>query len=175
MATQSRPARRPYRTGNEALDAKIAEAGARPKRAAALQSARDQVAALMDAAPPVLRAAIAVLADPAAPGLGKQPRIGGVDHFLRRGLHRPRVGRGVVVAEEALDRGLARRGPGGAAADPVGEGHRDALQAEGRLDRDQGAVEVLVGRLAAGAAVLDRKSTRLNSSHTDISRMPSSA
>ena len=35
---------------------------------------------------------------------------------------------------------------------------------------------VCVGMAASGAAVLlDRKSTRLNSSHTDISRMPSSA
>ena len=33
----------------------------------------------------------------------------------------------------------------------------------------------LVGVLSAGFASLDRKSTRLNSSHTDISRMPSSA
>ena len=35
--------------------------------------------------------------------------------------------------------------------------------------------EVLNGRTVVIANSLDRKSTRLNSSHTDISRMPSSA
>ena len=37
-----------------------------------------------------------------------------------------------------------------------------------------GTVAMFLGIAAAGTA-LDRKSTRLNSSHTDISRMPSSA
>ena len=34
---------------------------------------------------------------------------------------------------------------------------------------------VVIGAGVVGLAVADRKSTRLNSSHTDISRMPSSA
>ena len=39
-----------------------------------------------------------------------------------------------------------------------------------------GSIAFIVANLAGGAAiVVDRKSTRLNSSHTDISRMPSSA
>ena len=37
------------------------------------------------------------------------------------------------------------------------------------------AYMALRGRATQGAGVLDRKSTRLNSSHTDIPRMPSSA
>ena len=38
-----------------------------------------------------------------------------------------------------------------------------------------GDVPMAVNALKKGAVDLDRKSTRLNSSHTDISRMPSSA
>ena len=45
-------------------------------------------------------------------------------------------------------------------------------RATARLFAAEGA-QVVVG--ARRAAELDRKSTRLNSSHTDISRMPSSA
>ena len=35
--------------------------------------------------------------------------------------------------------------------------------------------QAIIGTLGAFVGILDRKSTRLNSSHTDISRMPSSA
>ena len=44
----------------------------------------------------------------------------------------------------------------------------------GVLGRNGAGKSTLV-RLLAGATEPDRKSTRLNSSHTDISRMPSSA
>ena len=42
---------------------------------------------------------------------------------------------------------------------------------------DEDAQELLesIGLTEPGLTTLDRKSTRLNSSHTDISRMPSSA
>ena len=40
---------------------------------------------------------------------------------------------------------------------------------------DCGAAKVTVGSIAVKNRNTDRKSTRLNSSHTDISRMPSSA
>ena len=50
------------------------------------------------------------------------------------------------------------------------------------FDVREGEVVTLLGRNGAGKTTtmksimgLDRKSTRLNSSHTDISRMPSSA
>ena len=46
---------------------------------------------------------------------------------------------------------------------------------EGRYD-DQGKVKQKVLRYLGNIGnIIDRKSTRLNSSHTDISRMPSSA
>ena len=45
-----------------------------------------------------------------------------------------------------------------------------------RVDPQQGWVDFLYKIVGKGTALLaDRKSTRLNSSHTDISRMPSSA
>ena len=40
---------------------------------------------------------------------------------------------------------------------------------------DAGELELLLGNPEQARGFLDRKSTRLNSSHTDISRMPSSA
>ena len=37
------------------------------------------------------------------------------------------------------------------------------------------AFVIVIAGMQAAESILDRKSTRLNSSHTDISRMPSSA
>ena len=54
-------------------------------------------------------------------------------HALRRGLHRPGVRRAVVVRQEAFYRRFARHPADAAAADPVGQRHRDALRAERRL------------------------------------------
>ena len=45
----------------------------------------------------------------------------------------------------------------------------------GAGDPDLGSTEKLIVELARQGATIDRKSTRLNFSHTDISRMPSSA
>ena len=42
------------------------------------------------------------------------------------------------------------------------------------LESGEATAELLSGK-EAGTQITDRKSTRLNSSHTDISRMPSSA
>ena len=43
------------------------------------------------------------------------------------------------------------------------------------VNRTNSELRALLGELTAGVKSKDRKSTRLNSSHTDISRMPSSA
>ena len=56
-------------------------------------------------------------------------------------------------------------------------------QIAGRLEREQGVAishewiyqYIYADKRAGGELYRDRKSTRLNSSHTDISRMPSSA
>ena len=55
-------------------------------------------------------------------------------------------------------------------------GDRGIAQHEGDLRDTQALfIEQVAGMFHALALVEDRKSTRLNSSHTDISRMPSSA
>ena len=70
---------------------------------------------------------------------------------------------------QALSRSAAHKtiqlGNSGLGAGSKPEKGRDAAQAAEAAIRD--AID--------GAHMLDRKSTRLNSSHTDISRMPSSA
>ncbi len=85
-------------------------------------------------------------------------------HSARKGLEK--VGAAVVVSG---DPGVV------AAADGIvlpGVGaFRDCMAnlAQARL------VNAIYDTIAVGKPFLDRKSTRLNSSHTDISRMPSSA
>ena len=71
---------------------------------------------------------------------------------------------------KALQDELARRN-----AELVREGTRDA---QGRMEQIEARQHESQNQQAALEAMyqeLDRKSTRLNSSHTDISRMPSSA
>ena len=51
----------------------------------------------------------------------------------------------------------------------------EIVKQNARSANDTGSPEVQVSLLTARINELDRKSTRLNSSHTDISRMPSSA
>ena len=69
-----------------------------------------------------------------------------------------------------------------AMAEAIGEGIREAgKEAEvvfvtgANLDELKAAPKFALGCPAMGAEVLDRKSTRLNSSHWNKSRMPSSA
>src|SRR6185503_15465625 len=90
----------------------------------------------------------------AAPGLRMQPRIGRSDHALRRHCYRPGFGRAVIVGEKPLGGRLARDVADLAAADPIGESDRDALQGQKRLVRNHGAVEVLIDLLAPLIAVL---------------------
>ncbi len=85
----------------------------------------------------------------AAPRLRVQPGIGRLQHALRRGLHRPGFRGAVIVGQEALDRGLRGNAADAARGDAVGKHHGDALQAEQRFARDQHAVEILIGVLAA--------------------------
>ena len=54
----------------------------------------------------------------------------------------------------------------------------EAISVSGPISGSDKTLRFETGKLAPqsqGAVVADRKSTRLNSSHTDISRMPSSA
>ena len=51
--------------------------------------------------------------------------------------------------------------------------HRRGTTLEVRVNPED--IGKVIGRNGRTARALDRKSTRLNSSHTDISRMPSSA
>src|SRR5690606_33493017 len=68
--------------------------------------------------------------------------------------HRPRLGRAVVVGDEGVDRGLGGSLADVAAADAVGERHRDALGDEHRTLRNADAVEILVAFLAPGRGML---------------------
>ena len=54
----------------------------------------------------------------------------------------------------------------------AGEGA--VVRVEGKIDYFQGRLSPKLGKISV-LSEADRKSTRLNSSHTDISRMPSSA
>ena len=54
-------------------------------------------------------------------------------------------------------------------------GTPDAFATAGTLMDEFGFIIAAVLGVTAGTADLDRKSTRLNSSHSDLSRMPSSA
>ena len=47
--------------------------------------------------------------------------------------------------------------------------------AETRMGKTVESLKTDLGKIRTGRANIDRKSTRLNSSHTDISRMPSSS
>ena len=115
------------------------------------------------------------------------------------------MARGLLLAEDALLRRSARLlrtgiggptwrcGPAGAfamgrrllrtvpfAEDRVGrpvsnDGCRGSCDVQGGIDFEFMDVSVAVERAGDVEKCLDRKSTRLNSSHTDISRMPSSA
>ena len=82
---------------------------------------------------------------------------------LGRALARELAGRGLNVAVSDIDADGAR-----AVAREIGQpGNGSGVDV-----RDAGQVARWVDSVVA---VQDRKSTRLNSSHTDISRMPSSA
>ena len=66
-------------------------------------------------------------------------------------------------------------------SDPVMDGlviqkaTQDALADGFKLRHGFEAVEAIASRVSAPVLVIDRKSTRLNSSHSAVSRMPSSA
>ena len=92
----------------------------------------------------------------------KNMRASGMDDVIFSGSGR-RPGRN--SAEVALTLDNADRSIAGAHADA------DLLEISRRIEREAGSVYKINGRDVR----LDRKSTRLNSSHTDISRMPSSA
>ena len=81
--------------------------------------------------------------------LRMQPGIGGLQHALRRGAHRPGFRGAVIVGQESLDRRLRGNMRHRARADAVGQHDGNALEAEQRLVRDQDAVEILIGFLAA--------------------------
>jgi hypothetical protein len=66
-------------------------------------------------------AAVLVVAAVAALGLRMQPGVGGRQHPLRGASHRPGLGRGVVVVQEAAHRGGAGHLADRAAADAVGQ------------------------------------------------------
>ncbi len=112
--------------------------------------------------------------DVRAARLRMQPRIRGVDDALRRGFDRPGVRRAVIVRQEAFYRRFARHPADAAAADPVGQRHRDTLRAERRLRRHHGAVEVLVGLLAALVGVLADRDLQVTR-HPFSRRRPSGA
>ena len=90
----------------------------------------------------------------ALPCLRMQPRVGGGEHAFDGLLHRPRVGRAVVVVEQAAHCELAGHLAHVAAADAVGERDRDALRHALRAGGRGGAVEVLVDGLVALVRVL---------------------
>jgi len=97
----------------------------------------------------------------ALPRLGVQPRVGRVDHALDRSLHRPRVGRAVVIVDEAVDRELGGDLRDVAGADAVGERDGDALGAEQRVLRRAVTIEVLVDRLASLVGILPDQDAQL--------------
>ena len=53
--------------------------------------------------------------------------------------------------------------------------HKKVLLSDIALKVNKGEILVLIGPNGAGKSTIDRKSTRLNSSHRSLSRMPSSA
>lgn len=85
----------------------------------------------------------------ASPCLGVQPDVGCGQHALGRCLHRPGLGRAVVVGQKAFDCRLAGNMADVTAADAVGDHHRNAFQVQQWFAWDQRAVKILVGRLAA--------------------------
>ena len=105
-----------------------------------------------------------------SPAVG--PRVGHVhlkvaDLARATGLAKSAVSR---LVEELLQEGLLEEGP--AAPSPLGR-PPTLLRLRPRARMALGAEVGVEGTVLV--ALEDRKSTRLNSSHTDISRMPSSA
>ena len=81
--------------------------------------------------------------------LRMQPGIGRLQHALRRGAHRPGFRGAVIVGQKSLDRRFRGDPADLAGADAVGQHDGNALEAEQRLVRNQDAVEILIGFLAA--------------------------
>ncbi len=117
-------------TADQAIDARIADM--EDMRGGRLQDHHAEGADI---------ALVPVVGVPAAAGLGVEPGVGGIDDAPRRGLHGPRLRGAVVVRQEALHGRFGGNPAHVAAADPVGQGEGDALQAEQRLVRESGRRE----------------------------------
>ena len=85
-------------------------------------------------------------------GLRVQPGIGGIQHPLRRGFHRPGFRGGVIIFQKPAHGGFAGDMADIAAADPVGESRHGTLRAEQRFARDLDTGKILID----GFAPLDR-------------------
>ena len=81
--------------------------------------------------------------------LRMQPGIGGLRARAAPRSHRPGFRGAVVVGQKSLDRRLRGDPADLAGRDAVGQHDGDALQAEQRLVRNQDAVKILIGFLAA--------------------------
>ena len=93
-------------------------------------------------------AAIHVMGMDAAFGIGKQPRIGRPDHPQGRGFYRPCLRGAVVIGQKAFGHAFSGNTADFGRTDPVGDHHGNAFQRQGRLNRGQGAKEILIDFLA---------------------------
>ena len=80
-----------------------------------------------------------------------------------------------TITPGQLDRALLEQAASGGAHWSIAASARPAIEASVAAVRELVARNAPVYGINTGFGKLDRKSTRLNSSHLDLSRMPSSA